>query len=345
MTTYTYIRKTFTHHGRRYEVTGKTEKEAMRKLLDKRAALEHEDALRRGGMLLKDWCEEAIDTYKPNVSQSTSEQIRLRLRKHLISELGNIQIEQITPRDIQKIMNKQKGMSQNHIDKLTQNIYFVFDCARKNGMISKNPAEDLVRPVGSRHQRRGLTAEEREHFLRIADTDPRFMLFKLMLFCGCRPAEAASVRFEDVTEREGVYFLHIRGTKTARADRLVPIPKEMHADLIKRDSRGFCAVNQAGKPFDKTSYKRLVKTLRRQMNLSMGAKTYRNELIPPLPLADDFTPYLFRHTFCTDLKKKGVDVRIASEFMGHASIRTTADIYDHSDDDTLMLGAKQMGLC
>ena len=81
------------------------------------------------------------------------------------------------------------------------------------------------------------------------------------------------------------------------------------------------------------------------MNLSMGAKTYRNELIPPLPLADDFTPYLFRHTFCTDLKKKGVDVRIASELMGHASIRTTADIYDHADDDTLMMAARQMGLC
>ena len=217
-TEYNYIRKTFTHHGRRYEVTGKTEKEAMRKLLDKRAALEHEEALRHGEMLLKDWCDEAVDTYKPNVAASTSEQIRQRLRKHLISELGDMPIGRIMPHDIQKVMNKQTGMSQNHIDKLAQNIFFIFDCARKNGMIAKNPADDLVRPAGSKHKRRGLTVEEREHFLKIADSDPRFVLFKLMLFCGCRPAEAASVRFEDVTERDGVYFLHIRGTKTARAD-------------------------------------------------------------------------------------------------------------------------------
>ena len=79
------------------------------------------------------------------------------------------------------------------------------------------------------------------------------------------------------------------------------------------------------------------------MNIVMGAKVYRNQIIVPV-LADDFVPYLFRHTYCTDLKKKGVDVRIAKDLMGHADIKTTANIYDHSDGDTLMLAAKQMGL-
>ena len=50
------------------------------------------------------------------------------------------------------------------------------------------------------------------------------------------------------------------------------------------------------------------------------------------------------HTFCTDLKKKGVDVRIAKNLMGHADIKTTANIYDHEDDDTLLLAARQMSL-
>ena len=76
------------------------------------------------------------------------------------------------------------------------------------------------------------------------------------------------------------------------------------------------------------------------MNISMGAKVYRNQLIPPLPLADDFVPYLLRHTYCTDLKKKGIDVRIAKDLMGHADIRTTANIYDHNDDDSLMEAAR-----
>ena len=51
-----------------------------------------------------------------------------------------------------------------------------------------------------------------------------------------------------------------------------------------------------------------------------------------------------RHTYCTDLKKKGVDLRLAKELMGHSDIRITADIYDHADDESAVLAAKQMGL-
>ena len=47
-------------------------------------------------------------------------------------------------------------------------------------------------------------------------------------------------------------------------------------------------------------------------------------------LADDLVCYCLRHTFCTDLQKKGVPVDIAKYLMGHADIRTTANIYAHS---------------
>ena len=80
------------------------------------------------------------------------------------------------------------------------------------------------------------------------------------------------------------------------------------------------------------------------MNISMGCTVYRNQLIPPLPLADDFVPYMLRHTYCTDLKKHGVDLRLAKQLMGHADIKMTADIYDHADDESALLAAAQLGL-
>ena len=67
------------------------------------------------------------------------------------------------------------------------------------------------------------------------------------------------------------------------------------------------------------------------MNISMGCKVYRNELIPPFPLADDFVPYDLRHTYCTNLARAGVDIRVAKKLMGHANISITADIYTHVD--------------
>jgi integrase len=56
-------------------------------------------------------------------------------------------------------------------------------------------------------------------------------------------------------------------------------------------------------------------------------------------LADDLVCYCLRHTFCTDLQKKGVPVDIAKYLMGHEDIRTTANIYAHADDSTAILAA------
>jgi len=341
---YNYIRKTFTFNGRRYEVAGKTEEEAIRKMIEKKIALENGEVSVNGNTLLKDWYKTAFEAYKPNVSARYMNQCLVRFQKHVIDDIGRYPLSQITPLQLQSILNRQKGMSRSHITKLHQDIFFVFDAARKNHMIQKNPAADLVRPIGTNHKRRALTSDERHHFLLVAPTDPRFIFFELMLYCGCRPGEAAEVRYDDVVMIEDVPFLHIRGTKTANSDRFVPIPEELKPHLLNASGNGIVAPSRANKKHTESSYKRMTESLKRAMNISMGCHVYRNQLIPPLPLADDFVPYLFRHTYCTDLKKKGVDVRIAKDLMGHADIKTTANIYDHSDGDTLMIAARQMGL-
>jgi integrase len=76
----------------------------------------------------------------------------------------------------------------------------------------------------------------------------------------------------------------------------------------------------------------------REMNLAMGCRTYRNKLMPPYPLADDFDLYNLRHTYCTDLEKMGVPINIASRFMGHANINITAKIYTHASTEAIEIG-------
>lgn len=344
MKKYNYVRKTFTHNGKRYEVYAKTEREAMRKMMEKQIALEKNELSVNGNTLLKDWYKTAFKTYKPDVSAEYLKETEYRFKKHVISDIGNYPLQKITPLQLQSILNRQKDKSKSHIAKLYQEIFFVFDCARKNNMIARNPAADLVRPSGTLNKRRSLTEEERKHLLKVIPTDPRFNFFELMLYCGCRPGEAMEVRYDDVTMIKSVPFLHIRGTKTANSDRFVPIPEELQGALAKTSGNGYFALSRANKRHTDSTYRHMVSALKRAMNISMGVKVEKNQLVKPLLLADDFVPYLLRHTYCTDLKKKGVDVRIAKDLMGHADIKTTANIYDHSDDDTLMLAAKQMGL-
>ena len=341
---YHYFTKTFTDSfGVRHYVRGKTEEEAIIKREDLKRKLKAGETARSSSMPFKTWAEIALDTYNPNTSAKYMRQMKSRLNKHILPVIGNMPIGRITLIECQQTINALTGMSKSTITKTTQELKFYFETAKKTGLIPKNPADDIVKPKGYTNARRALTVTERVAFLNIAYADSRFFLFELMLYCGCRPAEAAEVKYEDVVELSGVPFLHIRGTKTPNSDRFVPLPEELKPRMYKTSLRGFCALTEAGTPHDESSYKRLSARLKREMNIELGAKLYRNQLVT-FPLADDFVPYLFRHTYCTDLKKKGVDVRIAKDLMGHADIKTTANIYDHEDGDTLLLAARQLGV-
>lgn len=90
------------------------------------------------------------------------------------------------------------------------------------------------------------------------------------------------------------------------------------------------------------NYTDLWRSFKRQLNISMGCKVYRNQLIAPYPLDEGFRPYYLRHTHCTDLQKKGVDVRTAQYLMGHSDITITANIYTHADNQTIIDAADKI---
>lgn len=146
-------------------------------------------------------------------------------------------------------------------------------------MLAADPSAKIVKSSYITGHRRAITDQERAALLQVAETDPRFNLFLLMLFCGCRPSEAMAAQGQDIQQIDGYPVLHIRGAKTANADRFVPIP-------------------------------------------------------------EDFVPYCLRHTYCTDLQKKGVDIRTAQYLMGHADIQMTANVYTHADQSTITKAAE-----
>ena len=335
MTKYTYITRTLTHHGKRYYVRGKTLEECLQKRLELISRLAEGDRIKYTPTVAE-WAETALNDFKPNVSEDYRSQMTQRVGKHILSEIGDMKVQDVTVLDCQRIINNQAGKSKSHIRKLTQELKFIFGTARKNGLIKNNPADDIEPPTRTEGKRRSLTQDERHHFLKVTESDPQYLIFRIMLFCGLRSSEAAEVQFSDVVNIQGVKFFHVRGTKTKAADRLVPIPPELPIG----SGEGYVI----GERMNKSKYIRRTAHLKRDMNISMGAKLYRNQLIPPLPLAEDFVPYYLRHTFCTDLKKKGVDLRLAKELMGHSDIRITADIYDHADDESALLAAQQMGI-
>lgn len=330
------FKKTFTFDGKRYVAYGDTEKEAIIKMLEKKKALEEGKVTVGGSMTVAQWTEIALSTYKPNVSPGVMKDMRTRINKHILSVIGDRPLKSVKPLDCQMIINGSSGMSFSHIQKLSQELSFIFSTAVRNKLILENPAAYLVKPKAQKGKRQPLSDEERAAFLAACEETDRFRVFQLMYYCGCRPGEAIECKGRDVSVADDVALLHIRGTKTVNSDRVVPIPEELF-DLIRDKAPDApLAPNDRGARHSESSYDRAMSSLRREMNIRMGCKMYRNQLIPPLPLRESFVPYDLRHTYCTDLAAKGVDIRIAQRLMGHASINITADIYTHIEKQRIL---------
>ena len=277
-------------------------------------------------MTLNEWAYTCVSVYKPDLKIGTRYYYNYhnRLKNCVLLYMGNMEMESIKPIDCQMCINHQIGNSAFYINQTKQLMDFLFERAIDNDIIGRNPARNIVKPTGTATTRRSLTNSEREVFLDKVE-DPVNLPFAFMYYCGLRPSEARDIKESDIVEIAGVPALHVRGTKTKNAVRDIPLPKDLSRLIQKslksanRGSDGYiCHISE--------------KTLKRRwkpLKKAMGN-------------APDLVPYCFRHTFCTDLQKKGIDVRVAQKLMGHSKIDLTATIYSHLDEDLFTITFEQL---
>ena len=268
-------------------------------------------------MKLKEWADTCVSVYKPNLVMGTKyySAYHNRLKNCVLKYLGDKEISDILPLDCQMCINHQIGNSAFQINQTKQMMCFLFEKAIDNNIISKNPARNITKPVGTKTTRRSLTNEEREVFLEAIE-DPANLPFAFMYYCGLRPSEARDIKESDLIVIAGVPALHVRGTKTKNAIRDVPLPNNL-SRLIQNSLK---TPNKASEGYVCHISEKTLKRRWKPLKKVMGN-------------AQDLVPYCLRHTFCTDLQKKGIDVRVAQKLMGHSKIELTATIYSHLDED------------
>ena len=344
MKRYKYV-KDLTINGKRYKFRADSAVELGEKIAKKKYELETGRITINGNILVKDWAVQCVENYKTNQNDDTRKNYIYKLNNSVLRHIGNYQVKEVRPLHCQKCLNYQTGRSAKQINEIYQILNFIFSKAVENKMILENPAKSITKPKGYVNHRRSITESEREHLLKVFSEDKRFLIYIIMLKCGCRPSEAMKLQGLDVEDMDGTKVLHIRGSKSDNADRRVPIPLDLLPYLSIDNPFDYIVKCPDGRKMDSYQYGHLTKSLYRAMNISMGCRVYRNQLIPPYPLSDDFVPYCLRHTYCTDLQKAGVDIRTAQYLMGHSSITLTANIYTHADNTTIKEAAKLLNIC
>lgn len=323
-------RGTFTFEGKRYDVTAKNGKELAAKIALRKRDLEEGRTRITKNTLFKDWAKQWLITYKePSVSPATLEGYRGRLKSAIYPVIGSMMLKDIKPLHCQKVLNNQQGFSKDYISKVYNTMNQIFNHAQSNQLILSNPCNNLEFPKAEDGTHREITPTERKYFLQVTSYHEYGLWGRLMLYCGLRPGETALIQGRHIDLKSKI--LKVDGTKTAAANRELPIPDDLLIDLqkIKVGKFEYLFKNKSGNQLTKNNRRTMWLALKRGMNIAMGCKVYRNEVLPPYRVADDFVPYCLRHTFCTDLQDAGVPINVAKDLMGHTDISVTSKIYTH----------------
>lgn len=152
------------------------------------------------------------------------------------------------------------------------------------------------------------------------------VLALIPFYAGLRLGEVVALNLADVrlSARKGIII--VRSGKGERY-REVPVHPELREDLS-----GWINDERPDWPHAANTPALLLN--RRGGRLSArGAHDILKTLAKAADLPDDFTSHVLRHTFGTDMVRKGIDLVLVAELMGHARIETTRSYSLPTDED------------
>ena len=264
----------------------------------------------------------------------------------------NILLEELTVRDLQQFYdycNKNLKISNNTIIKEHKLIKSALECARKEELISKNPADYIDSFRKEDTEKVFLKEEKMEKIIQaIGDnkiSTPAFLASKY----GLRRGEAVGLRWSDidfdnntVTIRNSV--IDIENTdkdamtkkkqvnrlklKTKASFRILPLLMEVKDYLLNLRKQ-----QKENRDRFKTSYNTeyldniCVDQLGNLVKLDYVTKKFK-KIVTKLNY-EKVTFHTLRHSVATLLHKHGFSVKIIQYWLGHSNISTTLDTYTH----------------
>ena len=331
-----------TYKGVKIDVRAHTSAKLIRKVKDKKRAVDRD--IIDGSTRLSAFGQQYLAAYKQHSVSASAYQDYQYVFRVLLRGLGDKPMSHYKPLQLQDYLNSLIKYSDSYIRKQYDLLCQIFHYAYRNGCTPTDYSEDLTRPHGvATKNGRSLTDRERETLLQVLNGHRGELFCKLILYCGLRPSEVQALQWKDIDSKSRTISISksmkrngtIGAPKTPSAYREVPIPLHL-VPLLKNRGEPFGYLF----PLSLTWRRRMWDNVKREMNLAMGCHTYRNKLVPPYPLAEDFTLYNLRHTYCTDLERKGVPINIASRLMGHSNISITSKVYTHASEEALEIARK-----
>lgn len=287
------------------------------------------------------WAEFWLKTYKqPSVDENT---YRLTyensIYKHLNPYFKDAELKTIQPADIQAFFTSKQHLSASMLSKLRMCLIGIFDSAIENEKCYKNPVRSksiTYTSTRQKNKKQVYTAEQIPKVCRICDLPE----VTAMLYTGMRRGEVCGLMWSDIDLSKGVYTVNRSIAAKAGGGikinppkwgsyRTNPIEKEFEQLLRKLDKNRqsiYVFPNQNGNPQNPNT---LSDKIERYM------KRLEEYNLPQL------TAHELRHTYGTNLRRRGVDIYSIQKIMGHKDIKMTTELYVHNEVDELKKAIQQ----
>ena len=278
-------------------------------------------------MTLSEWCAQWLELYvrrqrKPKTLEGYSSTLRL----HVLPALGGAALEQLTPEDVQQVIN---GLLDRCMSRTAQVVYTVLHCALaravRSGHIARNVVGLIDKPSHVVRHGQAWNVEDQRLFVAAASGHRLWPAFALMLYAGLRrgevlaltwpaidlPGKVIHVRASSVRLKGGM----VTGSPKSRAGvRDVPILPPLAAAL--RAHRRAAPWGASMAPVSDCTLSCTFARLQQAAGVSV-----------PITL------HGLRHTFATRSLQAGVSPKSLQYVLGHSSMALTVDLYSHAQFD------------
>ena len=321
---------------------GKTKKEVQEKMTAAKADLNKGVYVEPSKMTVGDWMDIWLNEYKKrNVRASTHSNIHNNIKNHINPVIGKVKLKDLRTEMVQKFINDccDKGLARDSVEHILSCVYGALEQALDNELIPKNVAARIILPKKEKKEMRVLTPEEQSRFIDTAKNKRHGELFILLLAKGLRIGEATALTWSDIDFEKGM--LSVNKTITRGFDDTAPAgkrhPRTISDPKTKSSRRvipllpSVVQMLKDKKEYDEANPKNLLYT-------SMDG-----DIVSHLTIRSRFHRILeeaniernglhlhsLRHSFATRGLEQGIELKVMQEFLGHASIKMTADIYTH----------------
>lgn len=271
-------------------------------------------------MLLSDYFETWVETYKSNLESGTRHQYQNTL-DNIIKYLPNAYLLEFTRSDFQAFINEfGETHSKQTVSKRKNHISQCLKDAYADGILDKDPTVriQLTGSNGKPATEKFLEADELakldQHIKQQLDKntqDGAYLAIYIAIHTGMRVSEIMALTANDIDFKKKTIsvnkaldqFRRIKSTKTKSGNRIITIDDNLLAQLK----------NVKGRVSDVSYYS--VRTLLQKTTHSLGIK--------------DISFHGLRHSHGSLLLSKGVDIKYVSRRLGHKNISTTIGIYTH----------------